>query len=188
MLADQWFVVQTNPQREGFVEERLAAFESYLPRFKNIKGAIKPLFPGYIFAASVANWGQICSTLGVRALLMAGEHPAILSGKVIASWKAKEKGGLVQLPPPPRFRIGEKLTILRGSLKYREVIYAGMSGKDREKVLIEMLGGQVSLIVPTQDLASGFRPPTRNRLRFSRETPIRQSRAQFSGASSGRAS
>jgi hypothetical protein len=45
-----------------------------------------------------------------------------------------------------------------------------MSGKDRERVLIEMLGGQVTLIVPTLDLASDVRPATRNRLRSVRET------------------
>jgi hypothetical protein len=183
MLAEQWFVVQTNPQREAFVEDRLKALGPYLPRFKNLKGRVDPLFRSYIFTPRIPEVSYITHTIGVRALLMAGDHPATIPGKVIASWKAKERGGLVQLPPPPRFRVGEKLTILRGSLKYRQVIYAGMSGRDREKVLIEMLGGQVSLIVATQDLASDFVPPTRNRLRFQRETFIRQNRAQFSRAS-----
>jgi transcriptional antiterminator RfaH len=185
MLENQWLVVVTNPQREGFVAERLQDLAPYLPRFKNLKGRIAPLFPSYLFVPVIEHWGPICSTVGVRAVLMAGDAPARLPAKVIASWKAKEKGGLIQLPPPPRFRIGEKLTIMRGSLKYREVIYAGMCGKDRERVLIDMLGGQVTLTVPTQDLVSEFERPTRNRLRFSRETFNRQNRAQKSGAHSG---
>ena len=93
---------------------------------------------------------------------------------VEACRRVKERGGIVQLPPPPRFRPGERLTITQGSLKYRSVIYAGMSGRDRERVLIEMLGQYVSIRVPTAHLASEFAPPTRNRLRKNRETFIGQ--------------
>lgn len=182
MLADQYFVGVTNPQKESFVEQRLRDLRVYFPRFKKISGKIAPLFPRYIFIPKIAEVRYITSTVGVRGLLMAGDHPATIKGSVIASWQAKEKGGLVQLPPAPRFRVGETLTILRGSLKWRTVIYTGMSGKDREKVLIEMLGGQVSLTVPTQDLASDFRPPPRNRLRFQRETFSGQGRRSFSAA------
>jgi transcription antitermination factor NusG len=182
MLADQWFVIQTNPQKEAFVQERLKDLRVYFPRFKKITGKIAPLFPRYIFCPLIAEVSLITHTVGVRGLLMAGDRPATIKGKEIASWQAKERNGLVQLPPPPRFRIGETLTILQGSLKWRTVIYAGMSGKDRERVLIEMLGQQVSLIVPTLDLVSDFRPPTRNRLRFQRETFTSKSRATFSAA------
>lgn len=181
MLADQWFVVQTNPQRESFVCERLSSLDPYLPRFKNLKGRIAPLFPGYLFAPAIQSWGAICSTIGVRSLLMCGENPARVPGHVIASWRAKERGGLVQLPPPPRFTPGQRLTITRGSLKYRTVIHSGMVGKDRERVLIEMLGQHVTIIVASADLASEFRAPTRNRLRFRRETFIRQNSERFLG-------
>jgi len=170
MLPSQWFVVQTNPQREGFVEERLKSLGPYLPRFKNIKGRIEPLFRNYIFVPAIPEVRWITSTVGVRNLLMAGDHPALVPAKIIASWRDKERHGLVQLPPPPRFHPGQKLTILRGSLRYREVIHAAMVGKDRERVLISMLGQHVSIIVASADLAADFVPPTRNRLRRSRET------------------
>ena len=170
MLADQWFVAQTNPQREAFVEDRLRDLQPYLPRFKNIRGRIEPLFRNYIFTPQIAEVRQITHTIGVRGLLMAGDHPATVSGKVITHWRSKERGGLVQLPPPPRFRSGERLTIMRGSLKWRGVVYTGMSGKDRERVLIEMLGQQVTIIVPTADLVSDQGRPTRNSLRKIRET------------------
>jgi transcription antitermination factor NusG len=179
MLVDQWFVVQTNPQRENFVGEQLAPLEPYLPRFKNLKGRVVPLFPGYLFLPSQEHWGPICNTVGVRALLMSGDHPACVPGNAIASWRSKERGGLVQLPPPPRFRPGDRLTILRGSLKHRTVIHSGMAGKARERVLIEMLGQNVTIIVASTDLAPEFRPPPRNRLRFQRETLIRQNSARF---------
>ena len=182
MLAEQWLVIVTNPQKEAFVEDRLQGLGPYLPRFKKITGKIAALFPRYIFCPQIAEVSLITHTFGVRGLIMAGDAPATISGKEIAKLKARERGGLIQLPPAPRFRNGETLTILRGSLKWRQVIYAGMSGKDREKVLIEMLGQTVTIIVPTQDLASDFRPPTRNRLRFSRETFSAQDRTAFRAA------
>ena len=174
MQQNQWFVVMCNPQRESFVAGQLSGLNPYLPIFKNPKGRIKPLFTGYLFCPAQQYWGAICSTVGVRGLLMSGEHPACISSMVIAGWRSKERGGIVQLPPPPRFRPGERLTITNGSLKYRTVVYAGMSRRDRERVLIEMLGQQVTILVPTADLVPEFRPPPRNRLRKSRETFTRQ--------------
>ena len=174
MQQNQWFVVQTNPQRESFAAEQLSSFNPYLPVFKNPKGRIKPLFTGYLFCPALEHWGAICNTVGVRSLLMSGEHPACIPSMVITGWRSKERGGIVQLPPPPRFQTGERLTITRGSLKYRSVVYAGMSGRDRERVLIEMLGQQVTILVATTDLAPEFAAPTRNRLRKNRETLIGQ--------------
>jgi len=174
MQQNQWFVVLANPQRESFVAERLEKLDPYLPVFKNPKGRIKPLFPGYLFCPALEHWGAICSTIGVRGLLMSGDHPARISAEVIKGFRSKERGGIVQLPPPPRFRTGERLTITCGSLKYRSVIHSGMAGKDRERVLIEMLGQQVTILVATADLAPEFAAPTRNRLRKNRETFIRQ--------------
>jgi transcription antitermination factor NusG len=181
MQPDQWYVVQTNPQRESFVCERLSNLDPYFPRFKNLRGRIAPLFPGYLFTPAIEFWSAINNTVGVRTLLMCGEHPATIPGKVIASWRDKERHGLVQLPPPPRFRPGQKLTILRGSLKFREVIHAGMVGRDRERVLIDMLGQSVTIIVASADLAADFRPPTRNRLRRSRETVYGARASHFCG-------
>jgi transcription antitermination factor NusG len=174
MLADQWFVVQTNPQKEAFVADRLRDLRVYFPRFKKITGKIAPLFPRYIFVPLIAEVSQITHTIGVRGLLMAGDHPAVVKGNVIAIWKAKERGGLVQLPPPPRFKAGERLIITRGSLRHRTVIHAGMVGKDRERVLIEMLGQNVTLIVRSADLVPEFGPTPRIRLHERGETFMRQ--------------
>lgn len=177
MQDSQWFVVVTNPQKEGFVEQRLKAYpgvEPYAPRFKNLHGKVGFLFPRYVFAISaISEIRSIATTFGVRHLLMAGDHPAKLPGSEIAALKARERGGLIYLPPPPRFQMGERLTILRGSLRHRTVIYDGMSGKDRERVLIDMLGGQVTLTVPTEDLMT---EGEKKRLHRVRETLNSQKR------------
>lgn len=149
-----WFVAQTLPQHERLVVKLLAAFKPYLPQIKVASGRIAPLFPGYLFIPALEFWSPIKNTVGVRCLLMSGIHPAKISESVITGWRSRERGGLVRLPPPPKYRKGERLTITRGTLRHRSCLYVGMSGKDREKVLIEMLGTWVPLNIPTADLAS----------------------------------
>lgn len=167
MTAAAYFVVQTHPQRELFVEDLLSSYEPYLPIFKTERGRIAALFPGYLFVPAMLQWSVVKNCVGVRTLLMAGEYPAKLSGKIIDSWRGRERNGLVQLPPPPRFRNGERLMITRGTLRYRTALYVGMSGKDRERVLIELLGQWVQINIATVDLVteghSRFRRQARSR-------------------------
>jgi transcription antitermination factor NusG len=172
-MASDFFVLHTNPQRESFVVEILEDLEPYCPRFKNAKGNIRPLFPSYLFVPSTPHWGPLLHTVGVRGLLMSGEHPAVIAGNVISHWKGKERGGLVQLPPPPRFSKGQRLTIIRGSLAGRGVIYDGMAARDRERVLIDMLGAQVTLTVSAEDLVPERLPDAKSSLHKNREAFIR---------------
>ena len=168
-MAHDWFVVQCNPQREAFAAENLSAHEPYFPQFKNPAGRIKPLFPSYLFVIATPLWSGIKNTMGVRTILMNGPSPARLPDNVIASWRIRERGGLVQLPPPPRFHEGERLVVMRGTLRHRVVIHSGMSARDRETVLIDMLGSLVKINIATDDLVSEAERDARNSLRKRRE-------------------
>ena len=175
-----WFVVQTNPQRELFALENIAEHAPpYCPQFKTTTGRIKVLFPGYVFCAATENWSPIKNARGVRSLLMAGHAPARLPDSVILSWRAQERHGLVQIPDPPRFREGERLVVLRGTLKYRTVIHTGMSAREREHVLIDMLGQLIKINIATDDLVSESEHTARNSLRRRRETLIRNKNRSF---------
>ena len=169
----EWFVVQCNPQREKFAADHLSQHEPYFPQFKAVNGRVKPLFPSYIFCIATTNWSPIKNTVGVRTILMNGDTPAKLPHDVIVKWKAQERGGLVQLPDPPRWRAGERLVVLRGTLKYRTVIHSGMNSKDRQTVLIDMLGSMVKISIATDDLVSEAERDARNSLRKRRETLMR---------------
>ncbi len=173
MHSAHWFVVQTNPMRERIAEENLSDYAPYLPKFKATSGRVVPLFTSYLFVPATDHWSPIKNTHGVRALLMQGEHPARLPHTVIREWQDKERNGLVQLPDPPRFKAGEKLTVARGSLKYRTVIHTGMSTKDREHVLVDLLGQLCRIIISTRDLVSE-RVQHHKRLQNQRETRISQ--------------
>lgn len=178
-MAIDWFVVVTNPQRERFAAKNLVDHEPYFPQFKALTGRVKPLFPNYIFCRSTPYWSTIKNTVGVRTILMNGDNPAKLSQSVITGWKAQERHGLVVLPPPPRFRNGERLVVLRGTLRNRTVIHAGMSGRDRETVLLEMMGSLIKISIATDDLVSESERHARNSLRLRRETLIRRRSQSF---------
>jgi transcriptional antiterminator RfaH len=154
MTAAPWFVVQSEPLREAAASASLrrSGFETYLPRFQD-RYRIAPLFPSYLFVASAERWYPIQKSMGVRHLLMAGDRPALLADQVITDIRRRERNGLVKLPPAPTYRKGARVHIIRGPFENRFAIYVGMSGPQRERVLIQLLGQYVSIDLPARNLA-----------------------------------
>ena len=151
-----WTVAQTEPQRERLVRLFLmrACFETYMPRIRE-RHRIQLLFPGYIFVYVGERWHPIRWTPGVVQLLMNGDRPAKLADDVVMALKNRERGGFVRLPrPPAAFKTGERIRIVRGSFEGQFAIYQGMSGKDRERVLLDLLGQLVPVNLPAANLAA----------------------------------
>jgi len=159
-----WGVVRSLPQREKFAAERLVdgGFEVFLPLIPT-KRASAPLFAGYLFVLIVDRWRSINSTLGVLCLVRTGDCPARCPDHEINSLKAMIDGrGFVRLPeglgsPVKRkIAIGAWVRIASGPFGGMSGLYAGMSTKDRERVLLHVLGGQrevriaSNLVVPAQ--------------------------------------
>jgi hypothetical protein len=100
---------------------------------------------------------------------MRGDVPARLSDGVVSYWRNREVAGLVQLPDPPRFHAGDRLMVTKGMLTRHVVIHTGMSAKDRELVLVRLLGADVRISVSAEDLVSEQEQHTKDRLRQRRE-------------------
>lgn len=153
-----WYVVQTEPQRERMVEAGLLqdGYEPYLPRIQRDRlSRIVPLFPSYLFVAVSPHWWPIQNMRGVRKLLKnGGDRPAELPDAVIAEIRSRERNGLVRLPRPPQYRRGQSVNIIRGPFADRTAIYVGMSSKERERVLLELLGQHVEITLPARVLAA----------------------------------
>jgi len=154
-----WGIAQCHSQRELVAEEHLKrkGFLVYLPRIKvNIKGRkrITPLFPGYLFVRINSAWYPILSTIGVMRVLRNGEAPSHIEDKIVKNIQGHEIRGLVKLEPPQRMRPGDQVRILRGTFKDHIAIYDGMSGEERVKVLLEMLGRKVPIKIHPDDLAA----------------------------------
>jgi transcriptional antiterminator RfaH len=149
-----WIIVQCEAQREHVVRLLLMrlGFQSYLPRIK-IRKRIKPLFPTYLFVQSNDRFYPILWTPHVIRLLWAGDQPAKLDDRIIAELKKREIGGFVKLPKPMRLKRGQQIKVVRGFFADRIGIYDGMSGKERERVLLDLLGRQVRLELPAADIA-----------------------------------
>ena len=78
-----------------------------------------------------------------------GGEPAVIGDHVIDAIRAREKGGLVVLPEPPRLKPGDKVRITTGFLTGALAVYSGMRGADRVAVLLGFLG---TLVLPAANI------------------------------------
>jgi transcriptional antiterminator RfaH len=129
-------------------------YESYLPltktRIVGVKAKIAPLFPGYIFARIVAGrWYPIARTVGVVRVLMCGDSPARLSDSVIAEMRRGEVRGFVKLPEP--LKRGDRVRVTAGSFFGHVGLYDGQTSRQRERVLLELLGRLVPVELSRRD-------------------------------------
>ena len=151
-----WSVVQCESQREHAVRLLLMRghYVTYLPRIK-LHGRIVPLFPSYLFVnIACMRWYPILWTPHVIRLLMAGDQPAKLPEDIVTHIRKREHNGLVRLPNvSQRLKKGQKVRVIRGSFEGQIGLYEGMSGKDRERVLLELLGQIVPVELPGKDIA-----------------------------------
>jgi len=163
-----WSVVQCesrmlihNSERNNTLAEYMLernGFETYLPKTKakvHGRNRIAPLFPGYILVRVVAQWYPVRWTIGVIRVLMSGEEPAHLSDHVVEAIRRREIKGYVKLPPPPpknaAIRIGQSVKILTGSFTGHFGLYEGQTDKERERVLLDLLGRQVPVTLAEGD-------------------------------------
>ena len=145
-----WAAAQLQPQRDGLAALclRQADFEIYAPRLREPRIAhgrkvvrTPLLFPGYLFVWIELQWHTARWAPGVVRLVMNGIGPAAVPDGVIADLKARETGGLIDLPRPPKFRPGDRLRVTRGPFAGHVGLYAGMKPRERVEVLLAILGG-----------------------------------------------
>jgi transcriptional antiterminator RfaH len=151
-----WLVIQTAPRREHVARLLLMRdnYETYAPRIR-VKKKVSLLFPSYIFVRVVEHWYPVLWTPGVTRLLMSGEVPAQLDGVIVdAIRKREDRHGYVRLPKPQTFSAGDATKILNGPFAGKLAVFQGMTGAERSRVLIALLGGQVSVELPTKDIAA----------------------------------
>ena len=137
-------IAATNLQRQGFLY--------YYPRFLMKKpGAnpvVRPLFPRYMFVLIGQVWRSLGSTRGISYVLMGDSGPQLVPDSVVKQIKSREdKNGLYQLVAPPKFHSGETVKCDSGPLAGLPLIYEGMAGHERVKVLANLLGRAVAVTV-----------------------------------------
>jgi transcriptional antiterminator RfaH len=144
--------------------EQIAAFNLkrqgytyYLPLYRahtpGQKVRIRALFPRYIFIHIEETWYSILGTYGISRLLMVENHPCQVADEIITDLKAKEdKRGFVNLEPKAKFKPGDIVKVSEGPLVGYPLLVEGMSGPERVKVLIDMLGRKVNVVIDEKTL------------------------------------
>lgn len=144
-----WAVARILVRHESLAAEQLkcAGFEVFAPKTKT-GSTPAPLFPGYLFVRIIDHWRAVDRTVGVRGLVKFGDTPAKCPEAEIARWQGQiDAQGLVRLPPaPPKparrrlIPIGAKVKIASGPFRGFTGIYAGQTARERERILIDLLG------------------------------------------------
>ena len=117
------------------------------------RGRISPLFPSYLFVRSTDRWYPVRWIDHVVRLLMSGDHPAQLPEAVVTSIRKREIGGFIKVPSPPQLRKGQHVRVIRGSFEGLLAIHQGMRSRERVWVLLNLMGQQVPVELPSRDLA-----------------------------------
>lgn len=159
-----WSVVMTKPNCENLAVANLErqGYDTYFPRFAKIVPGkplmIRPLFPRYLFVFILERWYSIRGTRGVSSILTGDSGPAIIASEIVDAIRNKEdEKGLIVLNKAvvqERFTKGEKVKATDGPFAGIDLIYEDMAPHERVKVLANMLGRQVPILIEEKLLAS----------------------------------
>ena len=129
-------------------------FETYLPlcRPSPRSAKIVPLFPGYLFVCVVDRWRCLLSTYGVVGLIRSGDAPARVREHEIERMRRQEGRDGIIILPLTKFQPGERVRVTRGPLAERVGIYAGMSARDRVRIMFTMFEREISIELREQDV------------------------------------
>lgn len=160
----RWYAVQTQPQREALAAEQLGkqAFEVFFPRqrktvrhARRITERTAAYFPGYLFVRLDLDrdrWRAVNGTFGVRGLVMAGERPRPApKGLIEALSERVDSAGF--LAAPPTCAPGDQVRLVAGPLADLIGTLDRLEGPARVRVLIELVGGRVPVVVAPHDIA-----------------------------------
>jgi transcriptional antiterminator RfaH len=140
----------SQPQRERQVLLHLERqeFEYYAPlervrtrALRAGRSATRPLFARYVFVVITSGWHRLLVTWGVSTVLMNDGVPSRVPTPFIKALRAQEKDGVIILDRPPRYKVGDQVTIQStGVFDGLNGLYLGQSSRMREQVLLTMLG------------------------------------------------
>jgi transcription antitermination factor NusG len=160
----RWYVVGTQPHKEGFAGANLRrqGFEVHLPQVARVvrharstRRVMRPLFPRYLFIRldlAAGRWRPVLGTFGVSTLIMEGERPrAVPAGVVETLIEAADGSGGFDFSG--RLRVGETVRFLTGPFVDRLGRLVGMCDRERAGVLLEIMGSERVVLVESTGLA-----------------------------------
>jgi transcriptional antiterminator RfaH len=146
-----WAVARVLSRRQAFAGDGLkdAGFDIFAPETR-----AGPLFAGYLFVRVGETWHAIDRVPGVIGLIKFGEKPARCPDCEVERLKAcVDPQGYVRLPEAAAVKrngvipAGANVRIVAGPFAGMSAIYQGMSARQRERVLLSLLGAVRSVEV-----------------------------------------
>jgi transcriptional antiterminator RfaH len=163
-----WFAVLTKPRSEAQALQHLErqGFECFLPKvqhqrrsLRGMQQTIEALFPRYVFLRARADgWtlGPVRSTRGVAGVVRFGQKAAHVPASVIAHIRSRiHADDCVQLDVP-ELRVGDSVRVTEGPFSGLRAVFHSHSGSERVRLLMEILGERVAVVVPRAQLVVGF--------------------------------
>jgi transcription antitermination factor NusG len=164
-----WAVARSVPHQDRLAVEcvGLAGYETFVPKIRVRVGAqwrTTPLFVGYFFVRIVDQWRVLERTMGVSSVVKGGATPSRCPDEKIAKLIGRaDPDGVIRLggrslasSPAHVFTRGAPVTIAGGPLVGFTGLYAGQTARERELILINLLGRETpvtiasGLVVPAQ--------------------------------------
>jgi transcription antitermination factor NusG len=164
-----WAVLRSAPGHDILAYEGVcrAGFEIFTPKIRtrvNARWRTSPLFGCYFFVRIVDQWRALERTIGVLSVVKSAGLPARCPDEEIATLMARsDADGIIRLSflTPQSvvrraFEPGARVTIADGPFRGFKGLHTGMSTRDREMVLINILGAtrpveiSAGLVAPAQ--------------------------------------
>jgi transcriptional antiterminator RfaH len=165
----RWYLIHTKPSGEGLAHLNLQrqGYEVYLPRALRCarrrdrwRDCITPLFPRYLFLR--LHEGRQClapvrSSLGVTNIVRFGLSYAIVPDAIVQHLyaRADPQTGLHRLAGRPAFVAGTPVYIATGAFQGFDAVFERHAGPERVLVLLNLLGQDARVRVPTDFVLPG---------------------------------
>lgn len=151
-----WYVVRSKPRREQYAQDQLIrrGVETFLPRIverqRGAQPSVGPLFPGYLFARIhlESQYTSVIWAPGVHNMVAFGDVPTPVEREVVDFLVERcGKEGVVRCLPT--FAEGDLVRVVGGPLEgLRGVVQRGCSGRERVRVLMELLRRRTEVTLP----------------------------------------
>jgi transcription antitermination factor NusG len=161
-----WVVARAVPHHDRLAAEcvGLAGYETFVPKIRIRVGAqwrTTPLFVAYFFVRIVDQWRVLERTMGVFNVVKNGATPSRCPDEEIAKLiERADPDGVIRLGARPssspsrhEFTPGAQVSIAAGRFQGFSAIYSGMSGAEREIILLDLLGRQTPVTIAAGLLA-----------------------------------
>lgn len=164
----RWYLIHTKVSAEAIAQRNLErqGYEVYLPRLAQSvrfdgrwRDCMMALFPRYLFLRLDEGrqpLAPVRSTVGVATVVRFGSRYTTVPDKIVNELRSRADpvSGLHRLKRKPLWVAGATVRITAGSFEGLEGIFERFAGSERVLVLLNLLGQEASVRIPSACIAA----------------------------------